>query len=143
MNIKDLAKEALNYFERIRRGREWGLVDDAPEWVYEVVREGHGEMMPDKWRYDFIHEALEAIAEGNLEGENFETDVYISDLLRWVSSNIGRTEYSDEVLMSTSPVPNSLWEVLTIAQQQEKREVFDLIKAALENALDEQPKAHK
>ncbi len=80
------------------------LDNDAPDWMTDVVREAHGDMLPDDWRYKMISECADALAErdpSDWQEEDFEicdglVDVYHSELLDWLSSHNGRSAFIDE-----------------------------------------------
>lgn len=77
------------------------LANGKPEVVQDLCREAHGDgdsagpMLPDDWRYEFIEEALEAIAEER-DGEDAEPSIYNHELLAWLSSHGWRPGYCDE-----------------------------------------------
>ena len=58
------AQEAYDCFETAARpdGETFTRVrDGSPGWVGELVREAHGDFLPDDWRYGCIQSALEFI----------------------------------------------------------------------------------
>lgn len=111
--------------------------DDVPEYVSDLCYDVHGGMLPDDYIYQFLVEALEYIDDNldPLADSLDDIDVYDacdpdcmnSDLLRWVSSNLTRMYYCDEVLKEYQL--DQLAHVLMQAQQNERVEVMqDVIK---------------
>lgn len=80
------------------------LRDDAPDWMSDVVREAHGDMMPDDWRYKMISECADALTgydPSDWQDSDFEicdglVDVMNGELLDWLSSHGARPVYIDE-----------------------------------------------
>lgn len=147
MTVRELAKEALQYFKLktvTRDSREvtiWAHTDDAPEWVKEMTREAHGDMLPDDWKFRFVVEALEAIAnsEDGYEDEvitELEADVYNHELLDWVSSSLIRMRYVDEAVEKTE-WPGSLAYALAMGQLDEKQEVCWIVLECLRDRLEQ------
>lgn len=144
--IQARAAEALGWFETRRRGcTEDGeeyvtLRDERPEWVQELVRTAHGDILPDDWRYATIREALEMITDADADDRDAlddaagdfadNVDVYTSDLLAWVSSGGGRVGYCDEAIDEYGFAEN-LWQILSRGQYVERLEVFELVLTAL------------
>lgn len=132
MTIAELAEKARSYFKlRTRKGGEqfWTHMGKAPEWVQGMVRDAHGDLMPDDWRYQFIVDALAAIAEG-VDDSEIEADIYNADLLRWVSSNLRRISYCDDAAEEYGAV--GLIPTLSAGQVAERREVYASVLASLE-----------
>ena len=66
MTLQELAQSAYDRFEL--RERDNGdsfvtLADNAPEWLTDLVRDAHGDMMPDDWRWSAIRSAVDFIAD--------------------------------------------------------------------------------
>ena len=106
--------------------------DDAPDYVRDLCYDVHGGMMPDDYKYQFLVEALEYI-DDNLDplDDNLDCidpydacdpDCMNSDLLRWVSSNLTRMHYCDNVLQDYQL--DQLAHMLMQAQQAERVEVM-------------------
>ena len=63
--IESLAREAYDCFETAKREDDSSYIrlkDERPAWVYNLVYVAHNGMLPDDWRYQAIHDALEHIA---------------------------------------------------------------------------------
>lgn len=61
MTVQELAAQYLTYFQTAKRDSGENYVfttDDRPEELHELIREAHGDKMPDDWTYEFIEEAL-------------------------------------------------------------------------------------
>lgn len=138
--IRILAGEALAYFEYRNRhdgSGYWAVEDRAPEWVKNLVWAAHnnGEILPDDFRYLFIVEALEAMAE-NPEEPEIVPDVYTSQLLKWLEAYPSyRMGFVDEAVGQFGW--NGLFEGLQAGQLMEKQEVVQLVRAFLEKKIEE------
>lgn len=108
-------------------------VEGAPGWVTELVREAHGDMLPDDWRYATIREALGAIHDApalvaDELADEFadDADVYNADLLAWVGSHGLRGAYVDEAREEIGE-PRDFYHGLQMGQYLERREVFQAV----------------
>lgn len=137
MTVQELATEALEYYRQSTAEEREGIyvhTDNAPEWVVDMTRNAHGDMMPDDWKFKFVVEALEAISEAD-EGEEedelyeWEPDVYNHVLLQWVSSNLGRMGYVDEA------VDNYGWTDLARALMAGQKTEFEWVAASVLKSL--------
>jgi len=142
MDVQDLANEAASYFEKATRedGSEyWRVQNDAPEWVRSLVYAAHdnGELLPDDHRYRFTIEALWNIVGDGKDAEPPEADIYTSDLLTWIASNLNRQAYADEIIQEYGSLIQNFNALLTLAQQLEKDEVFDIVLDFLREKADE------
>jgi hypothetical protein len=137
--VQGKAEIMLKYFELKTRsnGNEfYCLKHGHPEWIRDVCRECHGDMMPDDYKYQFIHEALLEICEAkDLEDIQLEADIYTADLLKWLSSNLTRTTYMDEAAKEFGPF-DQFENHLMAAQQLEKQEVLNQLLESLKGRLD-------
>jgi hypothetical protein len=104
-----------------------------PKWITEVIYAVHTaegfELMPHDTTCEFIDEAARLIADSSAdtfdelldEERNIEADVCTSDLLRWAQDNPKRLhEKLDSCAMS-------IVQSLSIAQEEHKREIFDIL----------------
>lgn len=148
-DLSTLAGEAFAAFEtRTRDPRVTGsdssqfvtLKDDAPVWVQPIVQTAHGDMLPDDWRYATIceafgeiHDAGEGVDLDDLEHEFADrVDVYTSELLAWLSSNLTRMGYCDDAQAEGLVESDAgISQRITIGQYMERREVFGLVLQAL------------
>jgi hypothetical protein len=109
--------------------------DNAPYYISDLCHEAHNDMMPDDYRYEYLVEALEHIDStldplaDNLDDieahDACEPDCMSHDLLRWVSSNLSRMGYCDDVLYEYQL--DQLSDVLIQAQQAERVEVMQAV----------------
>lgn len=140
--IRILAGEALAYIECRKRHDGtgyWTVEEGAPEWVYNLVWEAHaeGKILPEDFRYLFIIEALEALAE-NPEGAGdfLEPDVYTSRLLEWLEAYPGyRMGLVDEAVSEFGW--NGLFAALQAGQLMEKEEVLGIVREFLKRRVEE------
>lgn len=120
-----------------------GLKKSTEDKVGNLILAAHndGEFLPDDFRYNMIGSALSSIAAGSLDDENIyeiagqEVDVYNSDLLRWVSSNLSRLEYVNEAV-SEYGWPGDLMAAIVMGQSKEIQEIFGAVLHYLEKWND-------
>lgn len=141
--IRILAGEALAWFEyRKRHGDEtgyWAVEEGAPEWVKRLVWEAHdkGEMLAEDFRYLFVVEALEALAEDPEEPESLlEPETYTSQLLAWLEAYPSyRINLVDKAVSRFGW--NGMFEALQDGQLMEKKEVLGIVRKFLETKIEE------
>ncbi|MGV2386908.1 MAG UNVERIFIED_CONTAM: hypothetical protein LOD86_16815 [Thermobifida fusca] len=140
--IRQLAGEARSYFEYRKRHDEtgyWTLEEGAPEWVRKLAFAAHkeGKILPDDFRYLFVVESLEALAEDPDEPESLlESEAYTSQLLAWLDAYPSyRMDIVDAAVDQFGW--NGLFEALEAGQLMEKKEVLALVRAFLEKKLEE------
>lgn len=129
------AGEALTFFKQITRnnGDTVWITENAPEWVNNLCHKAHGEMLPDDWRYQFIHQALCALSESeDWDDVELEADIYTNELTAWLHSRADRVYWLTEALTEFGPI-NDGFQALQTAQYLEKREVLEIVKEALNN----------
>ena len=107
-----------------------------------VCRLAHddGRLLPDDWRYAFIEQAVDALAEHEDADEArfcLEPDMYTSNLTAWLHSLNSRVYYLGEALAEYGPFRDG-FQLLAAAQMIEKDEVFQQVVAALQDHLDHQ-----
>lgn len=140
-DIQTLAKEVSSMFETKKRdnGKEfYCLKDGAPQWVTDMVYAAHNDMMPDDHKYDFIVEALDAIADSeDVDDITLEADVYNGDLLRWVGSHLERAGYVEDAVKEFGMDANSFefFTALSSGQYLEKQEVLNSVRYSLEKEV--------
>jgi hypothetical protein len=140
MTIRALADATRNLFVKATRNDGsvfWKRTDSAPEWVETMVHDAHGEMLPDDWRYAFIVEALDALAESEDPDEaSVESDIYTHELTGWLHSRADRYDYCDEAYKERGGHFTNTVELLMIGQALEKAEVLVSVRASLEAQLE-------
>lgn len=83
----------------------WRSVDDRPEWVLDAVYRAHDEETPDDWVWSACASAAsywDEMADYGTACDSFDfadrmTDVYTSDLLRWLGGDLSRLSAVDRV----------------------------------------------
>ena len=122
------------------------LKDGAPEWLSDLVREAHGDMMPDDYRYGMIEGAIDAIAEGDEDEEDaayrFSEGVpHDSNFqrFRWVQSHGSRPWYVDQANEANGGrwPEGGIVEAIRYGWEAEALEVYDLVLAFLESHTEE------
>lgn len=137
--LAELAQEVLDRFEHRTRANGtayWCLGEGSPAWMRDLCHDAHGEMLPDDHRYQFIHEAVSALAAGDDNGDTLEADCYTNDLTAWLHSRTDRYAYCDQAVEDGYGFTDTIT-LLSLGQLMEIREVFELVKAELEGRLDE------
>lgn len=116
--------------------------DGSPEWVTDLVRHAHGDMLPDDYRYQWVMNALECIADcDDPEDAAHEwadgcTDIYTGQLLAWLSSNLRRVGYCDDAIRDGQWFADQgLVDLVSAGQYNELRETFELVWRWLEDSL--------
>lgn len=158
VTVQSLAKELSAAFTRGKRdnGDEYiFLRDGSPRWMQDVCFEAHkdgspgimgeagqGAMSPDDWRYSFIEEAADALAEmqdSEDESEVFgriEADIYTYELTRWLNSRADRIGYVDEAVSDFGHGASIINDIMA-GQIREKEEVFGLVREALKKIAED------
>ena len=92
------ATQLLSYFvSKTRDGsheRFWCLSDSAPECVQALVRDCHGDELPNDWRYNVIVNILFELKNGNDVTGEIGVDAYNSDLIDWLT--VSRLAFLEE-----------------------------------------------
>jgi hypothetical protein len=156
--LSTLAQEAYDCFEYREHaeaaggGRHAHVKEGSPDWVTDLVREAHGDMMPDNWRYDAIVNALERISDSDAETErdledldheycDAQVDVYTSARHEWLASSLSRSGYCDDAVSEGLVGPDTdLTDRIGIGQYMEAREVWGSVVRSLvdhQEAVDE------
>ena len=137
MTIQELAGHYSKMFVRDTRddGTEYvKTIDERPEELTELIHKAHGDMLPDDWRYKFIEEALDQIAEteeeDDLDCPELESDIYTYNLLQWLASRNDRYNYVDQATEEYGH-GNSLINDIMLGQIKEKEEVYFSVLSSL------------
>lgn len=139
--VRELASRYVDQFEPLERTEHFSTYkrkDDADPDLQELCYAAHGDMMPDDYVYNYIVDALGMIADSStdelqdLDGE-IESDIYNSDLLKWLSSNLTRASYIDSYVeeFSIQSTDFDLYLAIGGGQRQEKMEVFNSVLSSL------------
>jgi hypothetical protein len=138
--VQELAREANRYLRRDAARDILLPADDAPDWFTELCHHAHGSMMPDDWRYEFIQDALGAIADGADE-DRIDLDglyPYTADRLDWLASHLDRPGYCDEAVRDLGAAPADVLAFVAMGMDAELREVFALVLSRLEEIAEDQ-----
>ncbi len=139
MNIQQLAELYASSFQTKTRKNDTNFIclkdDCKDEQLTDLIHTAHNDFMPDDYKYRFVHEALEKIAEGNpLDEINIEPDIYNRDLLAWVSSNLTRASYIDDAIENAGY--KDFYSALMDGQYLEKVEVLQSVYSSLEKIIE-------
>jgi hypothetical protein len=138
--IQTQAAEASSYLRRDTARDILLPADVAPQWFTDLCHHAHADMMPDDWRYEFIQDALGALADGADE-DRIDLDglyPYTADRLDWLASHLDRPAYCDEAAEDMGGPPAEILALVAWGMDRELREVFDLVRSRLEqNAENE------
>ena len=139
--LRRLAREAADRLRRIKVGEAERVVirDGAPSWVQPLCHHAHGDMMPDDWRFEFIQDALNALADG-ADDDGIDLDAlypYTADRLAWLASRLDRAGYCDQAAEESGSAPPSVLDAVAWGMAAELREVYDLVRARLEELAGE------
>ncbi len=150
MNVKQICAVLAEPFETRKRdsGEAFTVCkDDAPEWVRDVARAAHGDMLPDDTKYGMIHESAEKLTEyadndstvdslRDQIGEMADSmvDIYHADRVRWLASDFRRAFYIDEAREEGLIGPDtSTLDQIGIGQYQEYCEILNHLLSAIED----------
>lgn len=150
LTISALAQEAYDAMERRTRddGTDYyARKDDAPEWLGDLCRDAHGEMLPDDWRYDAIHSALGHIADSGADdtddlddaGHEFadgHVDVYNGPRAAWLASHSYRAAYTDDAVSELGGEGLDTYERIGLGQYAESLEVFESVRQSLADEME-------
>lgn len=128
-----LAKIALGYLYYDENDRVMRR-DGAPAWVISMIRHAHGDMLPDDHKYQFIMDSLHRIVDGNT---HIEPDIFNTERLRWLSSNLRRFSYCDDFLDEFGPWESSIMDLIGAGQLREMIEVDYLVRDFIEGMAND------
>lgn len=122
------------------------LRDGAPEWMHDLVREAHGDMLPDDWRYEMIEAAAEALADADgdedeaREALEHNVPIYTVKLSRWLGSHGARAGYCDEAADEYGTV-RGIMNLIQLGYLTEAREVFEAVLTSLRERAEAEAEA--
>lgn len=155
LTISTLADEAYRAFRHRTRATSgdgyWTLDEGAPDWIRDMIREAHSDMLPDDWRYDCIHSALGHISDTGADdtddlddaGHEFadrHVDAYSAARLEWLSSNLMRAGYCDEAEQEVGYpgiAEGGIFQMIGLGQYAESLEVFESVRQSLAERMDD------
>ena len=110
--------------------------DDTPDWSHALAMAAHddGAILPDDSRYQYMHDALEAISEGD-DDPALEPDYATHDLTAWLHSSNSRVAYVEEAIQNMG-ASDQFATTLMHAQQAERTEVYYRVLAFLEEMTE-------
>lgn len=134
ITLQDLAKEMSQAFEGSTRvsGESFRkLKEGSPKWMTAIIHAAHGDMLPDDWRYAFVEEVCDTLADAEDADEvQLEPDIYTNDLTAWLHSRADRVGYITEALEEGLGFKDG-FQLLAYAQLREKEEVLAAMREAL------------
>jgi hypothetical protein len=140
------ADELMTFFVFKKRndGSEfYSLIDNAPEYLTELVHNAHNDFMPDDYKYEFIYDALDIIRDYEDEDYYYEgldnyTECHTAKLLTWLASNINRMNYLEDVINNMFPAGNvKIFDALMGAQYTEREEVLNSVLSSIDSLIEE------
>jgi hypothetical protein len=135
--VKRLTKEAYGYLRhRTLDNGKTTLVfptRKSPQWLTNLCRQAHGDMMPDNWRYKFIRDSLRVLEKQPEDGYPDINTIYpyAPDRLNWLASRVDRCGYCDEAAVDYGHPPQDTVTLIGWGMQRELDEVFHLVREFL------------
>ena len=150
MTIKTLAQIGVNSFytkqcdpSRMPDGYFYLRHDICPEWVEDLVKKAQDDMLPDDYKYKFVVDALEALAEYDTDDAHTIILEGVDDtthrLFHWVQSHGYRRGYASEALEianANGKTFDDVDSIFTDAQTIEVSEVYHLVLSTLEKLVE-------
>jgi len=123
-------------------GASYWVLEDAPEWASDMVREAHAGMLPNDTSYQMIYDLAWRMADYDAdqwdacctEIIDSAIDAGYHELLAWVSSNLTRMEYCNEAIHDG--LAGELGNILMAGQERELSFIFDCIVSAITDQLE-------
>jgi hypothetical protein len=153
-SVAQLAQQGYDAFERATRPDSdetyTRMKDDAPYWLEGLVRDAHGEFLPNDWRYDSIRSALGFIADNDLDADDLDdgaewcdqnVDTYTGARLAWLASDLRRPGYCDEALDEfggPADARGGIVAIIGLGQYMESGEIWASVVESLRIAAEEQ-----
>lgn len=121
------------------------LKDGAPEWMAEACQAAHGDMFPDDWRYRFISEFVDYVADC---GDGFDPDdgmadfadnvpVYNHEQIAWLGSHGARIDYVNAAIDEYGMSNGGVMEAIRQGIYSERYEVAVLMANFLTDMADD------
>lgn len=154
--LQTLAQEARSYLYRGKREVDGiGKIllrrrDKAPDWVDDLYHAAHndGRMFPDDWRYEFIGDALDCLAEDDDRDptERFAewsdgSYVYTHEQTSWLGSRADRYGYCDEAVKELGGDALDTMGRVRAGMLLERLEVFGIVLRCLRDRANEEEEA--
>lgn len=139
MTIQEKAAQIRSTFvEKIRTdGTKYWSTESEEAEIKELCYAAHDDMMPDDWKYRFIVDALNLVAEADdVDGVTIEPDIYTADLTAWLASHNGRVDYLTRVLEECDTTDGI--EAIAMAQAFEREEVYFSVLSSIRAMVEEE-----
>lgn len=111
-----------------------------PKWIQDIIYKCHYEgMLPDDYVFEWVHDFCVDISDEDFDEEEYNiiTDDYTHDLLKWLSSNLNRLGWVDEVYDECYNTYAMNFDVaLGMAQEREMRFVLETLVDGLRKVCD-------
>ena len=138
--IQNVAQEMLDNLEWKKRtdGKEYVCQKVMVQWQQDIYHKAHGDRLPDDYTYEFISEALSAIAdstEGNEDEAIQEIEAYTSNLTEWLHSHNGNVYYMDQAVNDLGATDG--FQILASAQYLAKQEVAQVVLQGIRDYIGE------
>ena len=140
-NVRKLAQKMADSFKWDKRNDGTGFyhMDQATQtvWMREVIRDVHGDKLPDDTVYDFIYQTVNAICDSSESDDLYEViseiepDIYTHDLTKWLHQRPDHVYYLTQATEEFGPIDDG-FRLLAIAQQLQIHEVGHAVIQALE-----------
>jgi hypothetical protein len=143
--VQTLAEQVYSAFIKDKRTNDnefLKLKDGSPQWMTDLChachRTGQGVwdvMLPDDWRYAFIHEVAGIMSEANaddLDCPNLEPDIYTHELTSWLNSRADKFGYCEGLVDGKDAL-----QTIGMGQMREKEEVYYQALAFLREMVEE------
>jgi hypothetical protein len=112
--------------------------DDEQSRSLALYAHDNGSMLPNDWRYQFIVDALDILAEYEddeyFSAVDLDTDTQWSTLADWLQSAPVRGSYVDDAIADGGyPADMGIWTAIAMGQLREREEVLGMVKSWLES----------
>ena len=139
MTIQEKAAQIRSTFvEKIRTdGTKYWSTESEEAEIKELCHAAHDDMMPDDWKYRFIVDALNLVAEADdVDDVTIEPDIYTADLTAWLASHNGRVYYLTQALEEYGETDG--FRALACAQAFEREEVYFSVLSSIRAMVEEE-----
>lgn len=123
------------------------LIDDAPEWLQDAIREAHQGDLPNDWVYEQCRAACEAVDDDTLNPESVyehadsQVDIYTKSLFQWAADMCGTSTFSEAEERARDSGDDGNVEIekrLSVIQFYAIAVIAETMLAAIENARREE-----
>jgi len=134
-SIQEKAQELYDALEVRKRpdGKKYYcLKNDSPLWMSDLIRQVHGDRLPDDYVYETIAETAAILADADPDAdvdelwealaEGVEADLYTKELTDWLGDSIYNITYLNQVLEDDLGIKDG-FQLLAYAQYLFKQEI--------------------